>query len=82
VCIFELRDSANKRPKPPKQVSEADFNSWYLRQVTRELEEDLDKIRSASDFKDSSLPILITALQQGTALFSPEEKQRLLGAKS
>jgi ribosome assembly protein 3 len=44
-----------------------------------ELEEDLDKIRSAGDFTDSSLPILITALRQGEAVFSPEEKQRIMG---
>jgi hypothetical protein len=50
--------------------------------VTKELEEDLDKIRSASDFKDSSLSVLITALQQGNSLFSPEEKRRLLGITS
>jgi ribosome assembly protein 3 len=63
-----------------KQSSEADFTSWYLRQVTKELEEDLDKIRSASDFKDSSLPVLINALQQGASLFSKEEKQRIIGS--
>lgn len=58
---------------------EDDFSSYYLRKVTMELEEDLDKIRSAGDFTDSSLPILITALRQGEAVFSHEEKQRIMG---
>lgn len=60
--------------------TEADFSSWYLRQVTKELGEDLEKVRSASDFKDSSLPILINALQQGESLFSRDEKLRIVGA--
>ena len=42
-----------------------------------ELEEDLDKVRSAGDFKDSSLPILISALRQGEVLFSDEEKNSI-----
>jgi hypothetical protein len=54
-----------------------DFSAWYLKQVTKELEEDLDKIRSASDFTDTSLPLLITTLQQGEAIFTDEEIQRI-----
>ncbi|KAI9822334.1 MAG: Adenosine 5'-monophosphoramidase [Pycnora praestabilis] len=41
------------------------FESWYLRKATAEFSEDLNKIRSADDFDDSSLPILIHALKQG-----------------
>jgi ribosome assembly protein 3 len=43
-----------------------------------ELEEDLDKVRSAGDFQDSSLPILVTALKQGEAIFSGDEKARIM----
>jgi ribosome assembly protein 3 len=43
-----------------------------------ELQDDLNKVRSAGDFKDSSLPILITALKQGESIFSPEEKVRIM----
>lgn len=43
-----------------------------------ELQDDLNKIRSAGDFKDSSIPILITALKQGEAVFSKEEKTRIM----
>jgi ribosome assembly protein 3 len=44
-----------------------------------ELEEDLDKVRSAGDFQESSLPILVTALKQGESIFSGEEKMRIMG---
>ncbi|KIW02838.1 uncharacterized protein PV09_05895 [Verruconis gallopava] len=71
---------AAESPMSKEQSSEADFDSWYLRQVTKELEDDLDQIRSAGDFKDSSLPVLVTALQQGASLFSTEEKRRIVGA--
>jgi ribosome assembly protein 3 len=47
-----------------------------------ELEEDLDKIRSAGDFQDSSLPILISALKQGERIFSSEEKNRIMGSSN
>jgi ribosome assembly protein 3 len=42
-----------------------------------ELQDDLDKVRSAGDFSEASLPLLIRALQQGEALFSDEEKKRI-----
>jgi ribosome assembly protein 3 len=61
--------------EPPKP----DFASFYLRSLTKELGEDLEKIRNAPDFKDESLPVLIHALQQGQALFSEEEKNRVMG---
>jgi ribosome assembly protein 3 len=44
-----------------------------------ELQDDLDKLRSASDFNESSLSILISALRQGEAVFSAEEKKRIMG---
>ncbi len=56
-----------------------DFAAFYLKKVTAELGEDLDKIRQAKDFNDSSLPLLIHALQQGAALFSEEEQAIILG---
>jgi ribosome assembly protein 3 len=46
-----------------------------------ELEDDLDKIRAAGDFKESSLSILIEALKQGDTIFSDEEKKQVLGKK-
>ncbi|KAF2667045.1 hypothetical protein BT63DRAFT_458005 [Microthyrium microscopicum] len=66
----------------PDQSRNSDFDAFYLRKVTMELQEDLDKIRSAVDFKDSSLPILISALQQGSSLFSEAEKSRIMGEEA
>lgn len=43
-----------------------------------EFHQDLDKIRSSADFKDNSVPILINALRQGAALFSEDEKKRVM----
>ncbi|KAI1847709.1 hypothetical protein JX266_006204 [Neoarthrinium moseri] len=58
----------------------SDFASYYLQQATKELAEDLDKVRGADDFKGDALPLLIKALQQGTALFSPADQQRIVEA--
>ncbi|KAK4187824.1 ribosome assembly protein 3 [Podospora australis] len=64
-----------------KQVS-AEFTSYYLQRATQEFAEDLDKVRTADDFKaDNALPMLISALQQGTAMFSPEEQRRIVTAE-
>lgn len=51
-----------------------------MQRLTKEFEDDLDKLRKADDFKDDSLQILIGALQQGTRLFSNEEKRRIVEA--
>jgi len=50
-----------------------------MRRVTTELADDLDKVRNAKDFEESSLPILIHALQQGQELFSTEERAVVMG---
>lgn len=56
------------------------FESFYLKQATKEFSDDLDKLRSAPDFKAGSVPILIEALRQGTATFGVEERERVGGA--
>ncbi|KAI7219202.1 hypothetical protein KC333_g3109 [Hortaea werneckii] len=53
------------------------FEEFYLRQATNEFANDLDKLRSASDFKASSVPMLIEALKQGTVCFSREERVKV-----
>jgi ribosome assembly protein 3 len=65
------------RPEPEPKIT---FSAWYLRQVAKELEEDLDKVRSAGDFSNTSLPVLINALQQGASNFTDDEKRRILSA--
>lgn len=41
--------------------------------------DDLEKLRSAPDFKDSSVPILVKALKQGSALFDEKQRTVMLG---
>ncbi|KAG9676152.1 hypothetical protein KCU99_g4163, partial [Aureobasidium melanogenum] len=60
------------------QVGDAEaedaFTSFYLRQMTTEFAEDLDKIRSAGDFNDKSLGLLISALKQGRECFDRQDR--------
>ena len=67
-------------PEKPDQEIASEFTSYYLQRATKEFAEDLDKVRAADDFKNDALPILVSALQQGTALFSPEEQRRIITA--
>ncbi|KAJ3577758.1 hypothetical protein NPX13_g2806 [Xylaria arbuscula] len=66
-------------PKPQK--TEADFTAYYLHQSTKEFAEDLDKIRTADDFKSrDALSMLIRSLQQGTSMFSAADQKRIAEA--
>jgi len=56
------------------------FTAFYLQRATKEFAEDLDKIRTADDFKNDALPMLVKALQQGTVMFSPEDQKRIVSA--
>ncbi|KAJ4365522.1 hypothetical protein N0V83_008141 [Neocucurbitaria cava] len=62
------------------QQSQDNFTAIYLRKITTELADDLDKVREAQDFKASSVSMLIHALKQGESLFNVEEKRRVVGA--
>lgn len=64
-----------------KDRAQEEFTSFYLQQATKEFAEDLDKVRTADDFKGDALPMLIKALQQGTALFSPADQKRITGTR-
>ncbi|EQB54236.1 hypothetical protein GCG54_00010145 [Colletotrichum gloeosporioides] len=55
-----------------------EFTTFYLQRTTQEFAEDLDKVREADDFKAESLPFLIHALQQGTALYPSADQQRVM----
>lgn len=59
---------------------EAEFSYYYLQRTTQELSEDLDKVRTADDFKADSIPFLVHALQQGAGLFSAEDQKRVVTA--
>ncbi|KAI1189476.1 ribosome-assembly protein 3-domain-containing protein [Nemania serpens] len=63
------------------QDTVTEFTSYYLQQSTKEFAEDLDKIRSADDFKGDALPLLIKSLQQGTSMFSAADQKRVADAR-
>lgn len=48
--------------------------------VTTEFADDLEKLRSASDFGDKSLPILVSALKQGASIYSEAEKKKMMNS--
>ncbi|KAK1968584.1 hypothetical protein LY78DRAFT_419861 [Colletotrichum sublineola] len=54
-----------------------EFTAFYLQRTTQEFAEDLDKVREAEDFKADSVPFLVHALQQGTALYSALDQERV-----
>lgn len=54
------------------------FDRFYMQRVTIEFAEDLDRIRGAGDFKDTAVPTLVMALQQGTSMFPIEEQRRII----
>lgn len=64
-------------PQPKKSDPEQAFDELYLKQATKEFANDLDKLRSASDFNERSVPMLIEALRQGRACFTAEESRRI-----
>ncbi|TEA10140.1 hypothetical protein C8034_v010537 [Colletotrichum sidae] len=55
-----------------------EFTAFYLQRTTEEFAEDLNKVREADDFKAESLPFLIHALQQGTALYPAADQERVI----
>ncbi|OLN87665.1 hypothetical protein CCHL11_05718 [Colletotrichum chlorophyti] len=63
-------------------MSAVDFSSFYLQRTTQEFAEDLDKVRAADDFKADSVPFLVHALQQGSALYSPADQARVMNSPS
>jgi ribosome assembly protein 3 len=73
------QDKTNASPSNAAQIAETEaqedaFTSFYLRQMTTEFAEDLDKIRSAGDFNDKSLGLLISALKQGRDCFDRQDR--------
>lgn len=68
-----------QHPPPTQTQIQEEFTAVYLQKITKELADDLDKVRSAQDFKVSSVPMLVHALKQGAQLFTAEEKARVVG---
>ncbi|OQO07999.1 hypothetical protein B0A48_06792 [Cryoendolithus antarcticus] len=58
----------------PKQTSEQVFQAFYLKQATREFSDDLERLRTANDWKgERSVDVLVRALGQGVDTFTPDE---------
>ncbi|OCL11621.1 hypothetical protein AOQ84DRAFT_183401 [Glonium stellatum] len=72
-----IEKADQKQGKVSHQQQES-FSSFYLRKVTSELADDLDKVRQSSDFNDRSLPMLIHALKQGESIFGKDEVARIV----
>ncbi|TPX09581.1 uncharacterized protein E0L32_009182 [Thyridium curvatum] len=79
-----MSDSAQS-PEPPTTTAATtstavsdQFTSFYLQRATREFAEDLDRVRAADDFRNDALPMLVKALQQGTAMFTPEQQRAIV----
>lgn len=74
-----MSDSHDKRMSD--DAVSAEFTSFYLQRATKEFAEDLDKIRSADDFKNDAIPVLVHALSQGTSMFSAADQRRIVASK-
>ncbi|KAL8864335.1 MAG: hypothetical protein Q9174_007391, partial [Haloplaca sp. 1 TL-2023] len=61
------------------EPGEIDFETFYLKQVTAEFADDLDRLRNANDFNEKSLPILIDALKGTAGTYSEEDKAKVMG---
>ena len=59
---------------PPRE----DFESSYMKMVTAEFADDIDRLRNAPDFREHSVPVLIQALKQCSKGFSSEEKEKMM----
>jgi len=74
-------ESTKATERKDDEAVDKEFSAWYLKQITGELADDLDKVRNAKDFTERSVPIMVAALQSGHTIFSIEEKRRILGIK-
>lgn len=74
--------SADKGKQMGEKEVAAEFTAFYLQRATQEFAEDLDKIRNADDFRNDAIPMLINALSQGTAMFSPADQRRIVTAEN
>lgn len=73
-------ESASQSPlvatRQTRQDPEQAFEAFYLKQTTKEFSEDLEKLRSANDFRGQrSVELLVGALKQGVVTFSKDERK-------
>ena len=73
-------DGKQRRREQHEKTDEPDdFEAWYLRAVTEQYANDLDKVRQAPDFKDSSVSILVKALRQGAEIYGKRDRDVVMG---
>ena len=60
----------------------ARFAQFFLQQATKELSDDLNRVRSSDDFRVESVPFLVHALQQGASQLNPKSQQQRDSSKS
>ncbi|KAF6219357.1 hypothetical protein HO133_005182 [Letharia lupina] len=72
--VSPAEDPTAEASPPPKE----DFESYYIKRVTAEFADDIDKLRNAPDFSEESVPVLIQALKQGSKGFSDEDKEKVM----
>jgi len=78
AAAAEHNDTPEALPAKQQAIDpEQAFEDFYLKQATKEFASDLDKLRSAPDFKEGSVPVLIEALRQGRACYGVEERRRV-----
>ncbi|KAL8841353.1 MAG: hypothetical protein Q9170_000984 [Blastenia crenularia] len=77
--VTDASPNHTKETPPVEPEEQTDFESYYLKQVTTEFADDLDKLRNASDFREDSLPILINALKGIARGYGEEEKAKVMG---
>ncbi|KAK0724817.1 ribosome-assembly protein 3-domain-containing protein [Lasiosphaeris hirsuta] len=70
--------SGTESTSKSNQEVASEFASYYLQRITKEFAEDLDKMRSADDFRNEAMQVLVGALQQGISMFSPEDQRRVV----
>lgn len=81
LAKFSQPGTLETSSKTPKETNvEAAFAQFYMQRATAEFADDLERLRTSDDFKDKAVPMLIAALRGGTAMFSTEEKKRIVYA--
>lgn len=78
IDVTEQVDVLEVRSKSRQEVEQA-FDAAYLQQTSKEFADDLEKLRTANDFKgERSVQLLVAALRQGTSSYNQDEKRRVV----
>lgn len=70
-----------QNPDIEANLLSAKFEEYYMRLITTEFADELDAIRRAGDFSESSLPMLVRHIRQGAEVFELDEKRVVVEAE-